>query len=172
MPFTGQDKVERRVREFLVEKATPIVSGKGPELRRAANEVLREAAADERTLAAIDRAVRDIGGDPRFREAMRSVLDTWLIDNPRVREVITSAWSRPDLRGPAERFLSRLEPDVHRIANGIVLNAERDGINPDLARVLRRKILRENESWVLLELDDSATSAAPDHFTGIDGGVR
>lgn len=172
LPFGGEDKVERKVREFLVEKATPIVSAKGPELRKAANEVFREAAADERTLKAIDQAVRDIGGDPRFRKAMKGVLDTWLIANPRVREVIGSAWSRPDLRGPAERFLSRLEPDVHRIANGIVLNAERDGINPGLARVLRRKLLRENESWVLLELDDSATTATPDRFSGIDGGVR
>lgn len=172
LPFTNNDRVEERVREFLVEKATPIIAKRAPQLREAAGEVMREAAADERTLDAVNQAVLDIGADPRFREAMRAVLDTWLIANPRVKEIISGLWRRPDLRRPAERFLGRLEPDVHRIANGIVLNAERDGINPDLARVLRRKLLREDESWVLIEFAGPSDEALPTRLSGEDGGVR
>ena len=110
--------------------------------------------------------------DERFKDASRRIVDTWVIKNDALKELIAGVWERPELRSPIERFIETLEPDIKAIANMILLDDKRKGLNPDLARVLRRKLLREDEDWVLLELVDDPDHKPFDVLVGFDGGVR
>ncbi len=172
MPFGSKDRLEKKLKEFLQEDAVPIVQKHGPEFEEMAREVLNEATRDERTRAATGRALTAISEDPRFNDALERLLEALIVRDPEVRAFTADVWKRPDLRDPLEDFLGRFEPEIKRIANSLLLDESRRGINPDLARVLRRKLLREDEDWVLLEPGSRAEGPPPAILPGVNGGIR
>ncbi|MCA9322270.1 MAG: hypothetical protein KDB53_16130 [Planctomycetes bacterium] len=171
LPFTESDRVAAKVRAFIKEQALPIVREYEDDFRKMASEILREASTNDRVMAAAQEAADAVISDEAFRQAAWQVVEAWVVENPRVRGLMSEIWQRPDLRAPVERFLRAVEPDFKRIANLVLMNEDRTGINPDLARVLRRRLLREDESWVLL-VPATRRGATPDPIRGEDGGRR
>ncbi|MCB9832773.1 MAG: hypothetical protein H6807_09885 [Planctomycetes bacterium] len=172
MPFGSKDRLEKRLRAFLQEDAVPIVKKHGPEFEAMAREVLNETSHDERTRAATGRALTAISEDPRFNQALERLLEALVVEDQEVRAFGATIWQRADLREPLEDFLGRFEPEIKRIANSLLLDESRRGINPDLARVLRRKLLREDEDWVLLDPGAAGPGPVPAVLPGENGGIR
>ena len=172
LPFTDNDKVAARIRGFIKEKALPIVRGYGSDFRSMATGVLRDTFGNDAALTSLENAAAEVAADPRFRAAMWSIFKSWIIENPKFAGLLAGTWERPDIRQPVERFLEAFEPDVRKIGNLLLLNDDGDGINPDLARVLRRKLLKEDESWVLLELNEDHGGRSTTTLVGLDGGIR
>ncbi|MEE9394180.1 MAG: hypothetical protein V3W41_16905 [Planctomycetota bacterium] len=172
--LSGSGRVQAELREFMTKKGVPILKSHDKQFREAAIQALKEVAASDHTRRAFERAFHDVSHDDRFREALTRVLSKWLLENEAVREIMSGLWDRDDLRRPLERFMDRLTPDIHRIANSIVLNDAGDGIDPELARVLRRKILREDERWILLDPSpqELGKDDKPPSFKGRIGGIR
>ncbi|MEZ6196455.1 MAG: hypothetical protein R3F20_12120 [Planctomycetota bacterium] len=167
LPFSEERRVRERLRGFAQREAIPILRSHEGDFRAIASEVLREAVDDPEIRRAVGLAAEEIAADPRFRDALAAILRNWVVENDRVAGILGSIWTRPDLRDPLQGFLERLTPEIHRIANRVVLDEEGRGINPELARVLRRKILREDERWILVAPEAGATD-----WRGEDGGVR
>jgi hypothetical protein len=84
---------------------------------------------------------------------------------------LKGALTRPNVKQPLAHIVDRFERDIHNIANLILLNETHDGINPDLARVLRNRLLREDESWVLL-IPGEGEAWRDEELIGEDGGTR
>ncbi len=172
IPFTDKDRFEKKVQEFIKKKAIPIVAKRESEVKKMAAEALRDTLKEERTVQELQQAAEEISRDPRFRAAAESIVRSLFLDNRRFQDLAKSVLTRPDLKEPIDKFIASFEPAIRKVANRLLMNERRDGINPDLARVLRRKLLREDEDWVLLDLIDGNVGAVPKIIPGIDGGRR
>ena len=171
LPFGDSNAVSKKVKTFLEEKAVPIIRRHESEIREVAIEVLEATVTNEKVLAEFEKGLTELGRDPTFRRAISDLLRAWVIDNERIVELLKGIANRREIRRPIDRFLERVDWDIQKMANMVVLNDTGDGINPDLARILRRKLLRADESWILLE---GGTGGAfdDDVIDGRDGGVR
>ncbi len=171
LPFTDNAKVKGKIRTFLKEKALPIVQRHLPELKTAGARVIREMLHDPRVTDAFEEAFRAFQGDREVRTILSRLLDAWVVENAALREVLGDAWSRPSLQQPLRRFLNAVEPDIRDIADEILLDEDREGINPDLARVLRRQLLGEDRRWARFVPSETA-GAPPRELPMSAGGVR
>lgn len=168
----GDEKhLQKRVGKFLTDKAVPILERHSPEFRKTLQELLLEVAGNEAVQGALQESISHAAADPRLKEALGTILEAWVLGSGRVQSILEEALTRPDLREPLSHTLDGFEKDIHKIANLILLNAEGRGINPDLARVLRNRLMREDESWVLLEPGTGAEWTGGS-IRGIDGGTR
>ncbi len=163
--------LQKRIGEFLSEKAVPIIQRHSPEFREAVSAMLLDTISNESVQRALRESVVGTASDPQFQEALNRVLEQWVLKSARVQEVLEAALSRPDVKEPLSRIMDSFERDVHHIANLILLNDTHDGINPDLARVLRNRLLREDEAWVLLVSGEGAPWNG-EILSGKDGGTR
>lgn len=170
LPFSEERRVRERLRSFADEHAIPILQRREGDFRQIALDVIRESARDPKIRGAMGAAAGRVASDPRFRASILAVLRSWIIENQEVAAIARGLWDREDLRLPVLNFLKRFEPDVHRLANEIVLDDSGRGIDPELARVLRRKILRDDERWLLFQ--PAANPSTSVRFEGRDGGVR
>lgn len=169
LPFSEERRVRERLRRFADKTAIPILERREADFRRVALEVLDESTRDPEIRASLGEAARRVAEDARFRSAILSILRTWVVQNDRVATIARGLWDRDDLREPVLRFLRRFEPDIHRLANEIILDDDGRGLDPELARVLRRKIMRDDQRWILFR---PSTPDEPRTFRGVDGGVR
>lgn len=163
--------LEKRVGEFLSEKAVPIIRRHSTEFRETLRTILFDLLKNETVQIAVQESIMGAASDPRFRKALSTVLEQWVLKSTRVRAVLEGALKRPDVATPLTHIMDSFERDIHHIANLILLNDTRDGINPDLARVLRSRLLREDESWILLT-PGSGSSWSGEALQGQDGGTR
>jgi hypothetical protein len=72
-----------------------------------------------------------------------------VLTNERLADLVRRHWEGGLAAAAAEAF-ARLEPLVREAVDTIVLDAERDGINPRLVRVLRARVFRKDGRFVLL----------------------
>ncbi|HGY91306.1 MAG TPA: hypothetical protein ENK43_09060 [Planctomycetes bacterium] len=171
LPFTDNARVKAKIGDFLREKALPIVRSHLPELKAAGAEVIREMLHDPRVTDAFSQAFQAFQSHPEVRAILTRLLDDWVVENGAFRAVLRDAWSRPALAEPLRRFLSAVEPDIRGIADEILLDEQRRGINPDLARVLRRQLLREDRKWARL-IPGKPGGPPPSSLPVRAGGIR
>ncbi len=170
LPFTDNDRVKLKIRAFLKEKALPIVRSHLPELKAAGVRLIQEMLRDPRVTDAFSGAFQAFQSDGQVRTILSRLLDDWVVKNEEFRCVLREAWSRPALKEPLGRFLAAVEPDIRGIADEILLDDDHRGINPDLARVLRRQLLGEDRRWARLipgETGGAPPSTLPMHAGGV-----
>lgn len=172
IPFTDKDRFEKKVRKFIKKKAIPILARRQSDLKSMAAGALKDTLKEERTVEALQKAGEEITSDPRFRAAATNIVRALFFENPKFQALMKGVLTRNDLRQPVDKFIESFEPAVRSAANRLLMNERRDGINPDLARVLRRKLLKEDEDWVLLDLIGGAEGEIPLVLPGSDGGRR
>jgi hypothetical protein len=149
VPGTKEDQVEEKFKEYLVQKAAPIISKHSPEAMRIAGGILKETMADPRVRAAFGQVAKALAADEELSALLRQTANELVIQNERLLAILKERWDS-GLRAAVLDASRRLDPLVREVVNGIVLNEERDGINPRLAQVLRTAVFRKDGRWVLL----------------------
>lgn len=171
LPFSDDEAVRRRMRRFIEEEVVPILAAHRDEFKEASMSIVQDALKNEKFVGALEQGLANCVADPRFRAAAKNLLDHWVVSNPRVRELFAGLFARDDVRKPIEALLSDREGDIRAVAHLLLLDDEEYGINPDLARVLRRKILGEGQDWVFLD-PGVGNPLAGRRLQGIGGGVK
>lgn len=171
LPFTRDDAMRNELQKFIKTEVIPIVEQRRDVFKKESAELIKEALQQEKVLTELQSAATDVFADPRFRDAMRSIIETWTTSNPKVLDLLKDGFARNDIRGPIERFFDVREDDVHDIANLILLDDRGYGISPDLARVLRRKVLGESRAWIWLVPGESGEFVGQ-KLNAVRGGVK
>lgn len=171
LPFTRDDAMRNELQKFIKTEVIPIVEQRRDLFKKESAELIKESLQQEKVLTELQSAATDVFADPRFRDAMRSIIETWTTSNPKVLDLLKDGFARSDIRGPIERFFDVREDDVHDIANLILLDDRGYGISPDLARVLRRKVLGESRAWIWLVPGESGEFVGK-KLNAVRGGVK
>lgn len=171
LPFTRDDAMRNELQRFIKTEVIPIVERRRDIFKKESADLIKEMLQQEKVLTELQAAATDVFSDPRFRDAMRSIIETWTTSNPRVLDLLKDGFARRDIRGPIEKFFDVREDDVHNIANLILLDDRGYGISPDLARVLRRKVLGESRAWIWLSPGESGEFVG-NRVKAVQGGVK
>jgi hypothetical protein len=159
MDLTDDEKLRARFRQYIEEKAVPILATHTPEAGAIAVTVIQESLDDPRVKEALSAVFGAISSDPDFLELLRHLADRLIVKNEDLRRILAERWEA-GLRAAVKEAAKRSERLVHRIVDSVVLDEDRHGINPRLAQVLRSAVFRKDGRWVVLEGGDGA--AIPD----------
>jgi hypothetical protein len=161
IPGTQQDRTEQWWKEFLETKAIPIVAAHEEDLIKALEELIEEGAKNPKVRRALSDATRRLAKDPRFKAIVRGVLEDALVRPFDVGELSKKLLADPEHRARIRDLSHRFGPTLQRIGKKLTTDPETGGIDPDLARVLRRVVFRKDRRWVELEGPPLSLIASP-----------
>jgi hypothetical protein len=92
---------------------------------------------------------RELAADRELSALLRETAKELVLENEQLSGIMKQRWES-GLRSAVLDASRRLDPLVREVVNGIVLNQERNGINPRLAQVLRTAVFRKDGRWILL----------------------
>jgi hypothetical protein len=165
VPGTEEDQVEKKFNEYLEARASPILKKHAPEAMRIGGTVLKETLTAPQVREALAEVARALSEDPELSALLRELADELILENERLGELVKERWET-GLKAAVLDAAKKLDPLTKEVVNSIVLNEERNGINPRLAQVLRTAVFRKDGRWVLLLPGDGAPLADGGRITG------
>jgi hypothetical protein len=135
---------------FLKEDAMPVLHKHADDFVHAQQKILLDVASNQQVRAVLRDGLEHMLDDPELRQLVRQILQEVIIDNPRLRQVLSKHWTGPEAQRAFQVASERFEPAVVRIAE-LLFGSPEEGITPELSRVLRNKVLRKDRRWLVLE---------------------
>ena len=145
-----QKTVERKLIAILKKSALPVFRARGPELAKVAMKTTAEAMKDERVKKAMDRATEAVLEHEAFRAFITEVGRQWFLENEGLHEVLRESVTSSQLRTPLENLWRVAEPTLERYLEEMLTRSDREGMDHQLVRVLRRTVLHKDRRYVLL----------------------
>ena len=158
-PLPKKDLTEKKFKEFVDEKAKPIIAAHLDEVLQLQQEIVGKVAKNEKVRQALNESVQAATNDPELQKFLAEVLQDVLINNPRLQQAMNKQWSSAQAKQAFSLANAKLDPVIRKI--GISLFGTPDGgITPEFARVLRRRILHKDARWLTLKIVDPAANEA------------
>jgi hypothetical protein len=150
LPLTSDRWVAEALERFWRNKAIPILQAHSDDFLLVAQDVIREAAANERVASAFRKSLDLALHDEEVQHIARLIFQGAVLDNPRFHETLKTIWASPEMTRAIEEIAPRLEPMIRRMGAEI-LGTPEGGITPGFARILRTQILQKDRRWVLID---------------------
>ena len=158
-PLPKKDLTEKKFKEFVDEKAKPIIAAHLDEVLQLQQKIVGKVAENEKVRQALNESVRAATNDPELQAFLADLLQDVLINNPRLQEAMNKQWSSAEAQQAFSLANAKLDPVIREI--GISLFGTPDGgITPEFASVLRRRILHKDARWLTLKIVDPAANDA------------
>lgn len=151
MPFTKNTYIDEWWQDFLEKKAIPILKEHEPELMKAGEDLIKEGLKDPKVRAAFNDIMKRLAKDKDFRDLARAIIEEALIkpfDFPKLWEKISAD---PKNRQHFMKLNESFAPVMQRIVKLVAVQMRpdgREGLSPEVARVLRRKVFNKDSRWV------------------------
>ncbi len=146
----GPVRVEERWKRFVEEEALPVLREQRGAMETALAAVARDALADpelKRGLATIAARVQD---DPVVQALLRRMTRELITDNPRLEAWLRQLPTDPMLKPRFDRLTAQLQEFLDPVGDLLFLDASRQGINPDLADLIRLLLLERDANLLHL----------------------
>lgn len=147
-PLPRRDLLQQEWDRFVEQEAMPVFEQHMDEIVEAVQRILSDVAASEAVRRELAEVADDVARDPETRRMVRTILVETLVDNPRLRQVWSGVWTSDEAQRALELAGDRLEPVVRQIGDDL-FGSERQGIDPNFARVLRNQILGKDRRWIV-----------------------
>lgn len=145
-------RVEERWRRFVDEEALPVLRTHQPEMEQALAAIAREASADPELRAGVAAIARRVQDDPVVQALLRRLGRELVTENPRLEKWLRELPSDPAVRPRLDRLTAQLQEFLDPVGDLLLLDEARQGINPDLAELIRLLLLKRDAN--LLHLED------------------
>ncbi len=149
-PLPQRDLSRREWGRFLEEDATPILEKHIDNFVEVQQDIFRDVARNARVQEVIRQSLKKIVRDPEVQQVVVNIVREVFVDNPRLREALRKHWRSPEAMRAFRIASQRLEPTVTEIGE-LLFGTPEKGITPEFARVLRNRVLRKDERWLLLK---------------------
>ncbi|MBM4015893.1 MAG: hypothetical protein FJ293_13140 [Planctomycetes bacterium] len=147
----GPVRVEERWKRFLEEEALPVLRQQRGAMESALASVAREALADPELKSGLAAILRQVQDDPVVQALLRRMLRELVTENPRLEAWLSQLPNDPALQPRFARLSAQLQEFLDPIGNLLFLDASRQGINPDLAELIRLLLLKRDANLLHLE---------------------
>jgi hypothetical protein len=152
-PLPERKLTERKFKQFVDEKAKPIIASHLDEFIELQKSISVKVAANEKVKQTLSESFRAAADDPEIQQLLTDVFQEVFVKNTRLHEAIAEQWSSPDAKKAFAVANSKLDPVIREI--GVSLFGSPDGgITPEFAKVLRRRILHKDSQWLTLHCDN------------------
>lgn len=147
-------RVEERWRSFVAEEAVPTLKAHQRELEAALGAALRDAMASGKVQARVAALWDDVRGDREVKALVQALARELLLENPRLQEKLRAQLEVPATRARLLRVNDRLQDFLGPVGDMLLLDASGQGINPELAYLIRLLLLRRDAQVIHLEGGD------------------
>jgi len=161
-----------RLSKLLKQKALPVFKEHVPTAFRHSMEALIEGLNEPHVQQALDQALKDTLVLPEFQEFVAAVVDSWLVHNPDLHQRLIAAFESDELRRPLEDLWKAAEPKLEEALTEILTRKDREGMDHQLVRVLRRVVLKKDESYLVIDGDRTGPFDSASVLTGVLGEDR
>lgn len=151
-PLPERNLTERKFKQFVDEKAKPIIASHLDEFVELQKTISAKVVANDKIKRAVTESFQSAANDPEVQRLLASVFQEVLIKNSRLHEAIAKQWSSPDAQQAFAKANSKLDPVIRKIGIALFGTTE-GGITPEFAKVLRRRILHKDSRWFTLHLE-------------------
>lgn len=145
-----EEEMARQLGLILEVRALPVLRRHAPIAFKEALAAAAEGVADPRIREAVDQTVTHTMAHPAFQTFMGLVVKSWILDNQRLRQRCEEALASPAFRKPFEDLYKAAEPTLEEALEEILTRPDREGMDHQLVRVLRRVVLKKDEHYLLL----------------------
>ncbi len=149
-PLAGGESVKREWERFLKEDAAPIIEAHSGQLVAVLQDIITDAAKNKKVQAVFRESVEQVVGDEELQKIIWLILREAVLENKQVHEVIDRHWRSPRAKAAFALTGDRLEPMIIRIGD-MLMGTRETGISPQLARVLRYRLLHKDSRFYVLE---------------------
>ena len=158
-PLASGESVKREWERFLKEDAVPIVEAHSAELVAVLQDVVSDAAKNKKVQAVFRESIEQVVSDAELQRTIWLILREAVLENKLVHEVIDRQWRSPRAKAAFALTNNRLEPMIIRIGD-MLMGTRETGISPELARVLRYRLLHKDSRFFVLERGGNAEAVA------------
>ena len=151
VPFTSEEHVNQRFREFLDRDAVPLMKSRTREVVSLLGGIVKDTFRDPRVTASLKNLVREVSEDPQVLHMFKKLTSELILKNDRLLVLVRERWEEKGLKKVISSVGERFEPLVHDAVNSIVLDEDGKSLNPRLAQVLRSRVLKKDRAWILVE---------------------
>ena len=138
---------------FLRDTALPIVRRHLPEALAAVYDSVAKAAEDPRVQDALRASFFEDGlGNPRVIRLLSDAFAAAVLANPRLRDRLQRLLDDPRVQRGLFDLAEQLEPRLIALAKSFLLDDEGRSLHPELAMLVRVRLIGSEGNWVLLEL--------------------
>ncbi|MEX2214973.1 MAG: hypothetical protein WD768_12635 [Phycisphaeraceae bacterium] len=159
-PFGSGKNLEKSWNEFLDKEAMPILESHTEEIIAMLQEVVAEASKNEKVRAVFGESAKQVLADSELHAVVWTVLKETIIQNPKLHAVLVKHWTSDRAKAAIQLAGQRMEPLVVKIGDTIFGTEETGGISPQLARVMRYRLLQKDTRWYVVNLPVHAANAA------------
>jgi hypothetical protein len=144
-------RVEDRWRRFVEEEALPTLRAHQPELEQAFAALVKDVLSSEPVQARATAAWEGVRYDPQVQALARALVRELLVENPRLPAAMKALAERPATKERVRRLGERFQEFFDPLGDLIFLDETGEGINPDLAWLIRLLLLRRDANVVYVE---------------------
>jgi hypothetical protein len=147
----GPVRVEERWKRFVEEEALPVLRQQRGAMEAALAAVARDALADPELRSGLAAIVRRVQDDPVAQALAHRMSRELITENPRIESWLRELPNDPKLKPRFERLSTQLQEFLDPVGDLLFLDAARQGINPDLAELIRLLLLERDLNLLHLE---------------------
>lgn len=162
-PFNRRSLTQREFQRFFENKAAPILESHVPELIRVQRNILNKVAKNKQVEKVVSDSLRSIASDAELQGLMSDIFQEVFLSNERLKTTIHERWTSPAALNALETANRRLDPTVVKIG-ALLFGAIDEEIADDFSAVLRNRIMRKDNRWLVLVpgvRDDAQTVDGP-----------
>jgi hypothetical protein len=138
----------------------PILEANSGELVKLLQDIVSDASKNKKVQGVFRESIKTVVEDQELQKALWMILRDAVIENPRVHAVLDKHWRSDRAKAAFNLAGDKLEPMVIRIGD-MILGTKETGITPQLARVLRYRLLHKDSRFYVLENSGEPAAAEP-----------
>jgi hypothetical protein len=153
LPFQKTNYIDEWWQEFLEKKAMPILKEHEDELVKAGEDLVKDGFKDPKVRAAFNDVMKKLAKDKEFRDLARAIVEEALIKPFNPGALWDKIAADPRNRSRFAKLNQAFAPVMQRIVRLVAVEQRldgRDGLSPEVAQVLRRKVFNKDSRWVMV----------------------
>ena len=158
-PLPKKQLTEKKFKRFVDEKAKPIIAAHLDEILVLQKKISTKVAKNEKVKQALNESVQAATNDPELQQFLGDVLQDVLVNNPRLQEAMNKQWRSEEAQEAFALANQKLDPVIREIGISLFGTPD-DGVTPEFASVLRRRILHKDTRWLTLKIVDPEANEA------------
>jgi hypothetical protein len=157
-PLPDRNLTERKFKQFVDDKAKPIIAGHGADFVELQKAVAAKVVTNKKVQQSIRDSVETVSKDPAVQALLADVFKEVLVNNTRLHESLANSWNSPAAKRAYLIANKKLDPVIREIGVSL-FGSPKEGITPEFAKVLRRRILYKDSKWLTLHIADGNSNA-------------
>ncbi|RMG39124.1 MAG: hypothetical protein D6725_05780 [Planctomycetota bacterium] len=141
-----QKLLDQELQRFVDKEVVPILKRHTRDFIAVVERTIVETATNEKVQQEFSSSLQQIGHDPELHRLLVTLGRELFWENPRARERLRQRLNDPQTRAALQRMARRIEQTSQRIGQ-ILFGTLQQGITPEFASVLRRRILQKDRRW-------------------------